>query len=472
MKMRWTKVLILFIAVFLLSGCRIRVVMDPALADQKLRELSTPISSSEPEMPPDTTEPTAPEENTSAPETTVPVETAPPPTAPPSTRPPESSEPPTVTNPPESARPSAPVETVAPTQPIQPVPGPNVDPSGTQTDESGGENDDSAETPTDDPNAPLFPDIIEEEETDATEALEETLAVGLTVTFDPNGGESGTVTTVVTRGETYGVLPRPEWRGRSFLGWWTDPADGDPITSETVVTAQTDHRLYAHWSEPAGIILNFDGNGGRVKSRDSRLELKIGEPIGEMPVPVREGYNFIGWWTEPEGGAVLTPETSFETDGERTVYAHWEYDPLAFWTFTLQNKTQQIYLCQQSPVYLETADHTTQMICPLITDTGSYNIAAYLETPETTDDWVMAKNPAVIIKCVSSMAEAETVRAAAALRFPDKPVLIARQDALNAGPAGLYARIALAKYLYGDWYTDVDLTVVAAELGLTEIPLF
>ena len=187
-------------------------------------------------------------------------------------------------------------------------------------------------------------------------------------------------------------------------------------------------------------------------------------------MPIREGYGFLGWWTAPEGGVQLTEETVFEDDADRTAYAHWEYDPLAFWTFTLQNKTQQIYLCQQAPVYLELSDHVTQIVCPLITDTGSYNAAAYLQTPETTDDWVEAKNPTVIVRCVNSMAEAETARAAVAARFPDKPVRIVRLDALSSGPAGIYARLALAKYLYGDWYTDVDLTVVAAELGLTEAP--
>ena len=37
-------------------------------------------------------------------------------------------------------------------------------------------------------------------------------------------------------------------------------------------------------------------------------------------------------------------------------------------------------------------------------------------------------------------------------------------------PAGLYARLALAKALYGDWYVDVDLETVASELGILQIP--
>ena len=34
----------------------------------------------------------------------------------------------------------------------------------------------------------------------------------------------------------------------------------------------------------------------------------------------------------------------------------------------------------------------------------------------------------------------------------------------------LYAKLALAKRLYGDWYTDVDLAKAAQELNISSIP--
>lgn len=35
----------------------------------------------------------------------------------------------------------------------------------------------------------------------------------------------------------------------------------------------------------------------------------------------------------------------------------------------------------------------------------------------------------------------------------------------------LYAKLALAKQLYGDWYTDVDLVKAAQELNVRSIPI-
>ena len=539
--MRKPGILIITVALILFCcACRIRVVKDPMLADQKLRLAETHQSISEPAeetasptSPPAETE-TAPE-TTNSPETTLQPETdppestispetsddpteppPPPPTSPPppptteappatvqppttltepeSETPPVSTEPtaPATTAPPETAEPpessqpaesSAPTETNAPTEPTapesendtpEPQPGPGdgpADPSAPVSDQPGEEPDPSAD-PTDDTDAPSIPEIIQEEETEATEELDETQTTGILVTFDPNGGESAVVTTVVMVGEPYGVLPGAQWRGRSFDGWWTEPAGGVHVTADTIVTTETDHTLFAHWIQTQGFVLTFDGNGGRVKSKEARLQLRAGEPIGNMPVPVREGWDFLGWWTEPEGGGQIFPETAFDTEIDRTAYAHWEYNPIEYWTFTLQNKTQQIYLCQQEPVYLEIADHMTQIVCPLITDTGSCNIAAYLNSPETTDDWVEAKNPAVILRCVSSMEEADAAYTAMSGRFPGRAILIVKTDALGSGPSGIYARLALAKYLYGDWYTDVDLTVVAAELSLDVLPIY
>ena len=514
MKKPAIRLLLPIVAILLLAGCRVRVVGDPALADENLRRLSAEVpptdaaAPTEPstEAPEETrttaesteapTESTEPPTTEPEPETTeTPTETTPPATPPPTEPEPPTTEPPVTTAPPETEPEppvtTAPVETEPPeptlpmqTEPAAPEPtdplAPESPPQSQEPEQPGPtENlpDDTGsggvpggET-TDDPDAPPVPEIPEVEETGGAGALEERPSLGITVTFDPNGGESGVMTTVVRTGEPYGVLPGAQWRGRLFDGWWTDPEAGSRITAGTMVTAEEDHVLYAHWSEPQGFIVTFDGNGGRVKSRDAKLQLLPGNPIGSLPTPIREGYDFLGWWTEPENGAQVTPETVFETETDRTLYAHWQYNAAAFWSFTLTNKTQQIYLCQQIPIYLEVEDHLTQIQCGLITDTGSYNVAAYLETPETTDDWVAAKNPSVILRCVSSMAEAETARAAMQQRFPEKTVYIVQTEALGSGPLGLYARLALAKRLYPDWYVDVDLERAARELGVTMQPI-
>lgn len=44
-----------------------------------------------------------------------------------------------------------------------------------------------------------------------------------------------------------------------------------------------------------------------------------------LPVPTREGYKFLGWFTEKEGGVQVTTENVFESND--TIYAHWEKEP-------------------------------------------------------------------------------------------------------------------------------------------------
>ena len=38
--------------------------------------------------------------------------------------------------------------------------------------------------------------------------------------------------------------------------------------------------------------------------------------------PVREGYLFDGWFTEPDGGKEVTTDTRFTSDTK--LYAHWD----------------------------------------------------------------------------------------------------------------------------------------------------
>lgn len=63
----------------------------------------------------------------------------------------------------------------------------------------------------------------------------------------------------------------------------------------------------------------FDGNGGTVSPdhgvTDGEHRLKA------LPVPEWAGHTFTGWFTEPDGGQEITPETEMTDTG--TAYAHW-----------------------------------------------------------------------------------------------------------------------------------------------------
>ena len=86
----------------------------------------------------------------------------------------------------------------------------------------------------------------------ATEPFEEEnystayLVIGVTVTFDPNGGSVNNGTKSVLDGTAVGAMPIPTRSKYVFDGWYTDPDDGVIVTPSTIVHGTT--RYYAHWT--------------------------------------------------------------------------------------------------------------------------------------------------------------------------------------------------------------------------------
>lgn len=72
-----------------------------------------------------------------------------------------------------------------------------------------------------------------------------------TVTFNPNGNDAqvDVTTKKVINGLKYNQLPTPTRTNHRFDGWFTTPTGGTKVTADTVVSATTDHTLYAHWTD-------------------------------------------------------------------------------------------------------------------------------------------------------------------------------------------------------------------------------
>lgn len=123
-----------------------------------------------------------------------------------------------------------------------------------------------------------------------------------------------------TSGEPFGPLPTPVKAGYIFDGWWTEKEGGTEITSDMIVLE--DATYYAHWieGEPAYTII-FDANGGTVSPGTKTVE--VGQPYGELPEPVKEGYTFAGWYTSRYGGNRIEPGYTVGTAQDQTLYAHW-----------------------------------------------------------------------------------------------------------------------------------------------------
>lgn len=68
-----------------------------------------------------------------------------------------------------------------------------------------------------------------------------------------------------------------------------------------------------------GYTVTLDANGGTVKP-DS-VSVQYGMAVGQLPVPVREGYTFDGWYDE--NGAQYTEDTIYAIAGDATLTARW-----------------------------------------------------------------------------------------------------------------------------------------------------
>ena len=187
-------------------------------------------------------------------------------------------------------------------------------------------------------------------------------------------------------GQPLGELPVMQMEGGTFLGWYTDPVDGELVTEKTVPTE--DITLYPHWemavytvsfetailhiphggfitefpeytqegyrlvgwatsegieitgSTPitsdlilypqwkvAGAILTLDPKGGELS--ETQIEVFYGETYGKLPTPTREGYVFQGWRL---GGQVITADAIVEITEDHTAVAIWgKEEPKADW---------------------------------------------------------------------------------------------------------------------------------------------
>ena len=79
------------------------------------------------------------------------------------------------------------------------------------------------------------------------------------------------------------------------------------------------------------VYVTLDAQGGSVSV--DKVPLKFYDqssgrirPDGNLPIPEKEGYAFMGWYTEPEGGRQMTQYDDFEN--AITLYAQWSPDAL------------------------------------------------------------------------------------------------------------------------------------------------
>ncbi|MBQ9521419.1 MAG: InlB B-repeat-containing protein [Oscillospiraceae bacterium] len=69
----------------------------------------------------------------------------------------------------------------------------------------------------------------------------------------------------------------------------------------------------------------FDANGGSVSP--TQKDVTNGQRYGDLPAPNWQYHDFLGWFTDRDGGTQITPDTTVNLSDNQTLYAHWTYVP-------------------------------------------------------------------------------------------------------------------------------------------------
>ncbi|MBP3283875.1 MAG: InlB B-repeat-containing protein, partial [Clostridia bacterium] len=168
------------------------------------------------------------------------------------------------------------------------------------------------------------PEVPETMPTENTICVAQWNANSYTVTFNANGGETAIPESqTVTYGEAYGPLATTSREGYKFDGWYTAVEGGSKITAASVVTAVTNHTLYAYWMVNQYTI-TFDTVGG---TEVAPITQDYGTTVTAPENPTKPGYTFEGW-------DKTIPSTM--PAANMTITAIWEKDNSKWHTVTFE----------------------------------------------------------------------------------------------------------------------------------------
>jgi uncharacterized repeat protein (TIGR02543 family) len=69
------------------------------------------------------------------------------------------------------------------------------------------------------------------------------------------------------------------------------------------------------------VTVTFDAQGGTVNPADAAVA--FGAAYGALPTPARDGYDFAGWWTDADSGALMSTGTVMSAVASHTLHARW-----------------------------------------------------------------------------------------------------------------------------------------------------
>lgn len=142
-----------------------------------------------------------------------------------------------------------------------------------------------------------------------------------TVTFELNYPDAPAAEKVtVTENAAIGTPAEPKREGYRFDGWYTQ-AEGGEAFEFSGSSATGNLTLYAHWTQVFTVLFDFNYENA---PQGKAVQVDAGTAISSSAAPsaIRDGYRFVAWYAQAEGGEAYSFDTPVTQD--LTLYAHWE----------------------------------------------------------------------------------------------------------------------------------------------------
>ncbi len=144
------------------------------------------------------------------------------------------------------------------------------------------------------------------------------------------------VTPDETQESGYRVLSSQLYDGtRTYVVRVTAPVHPgfEPDVQYQTVTLTQDEQTVTFVYTPVIYYAYFNANGGTVDVESKQLA--YGAEYGELPVATRDGYSFLGWFSDATGGEQIIPDTIVTINYVENLYAHWS--DIERYTFTFDS---------------------------------------------------------------------------------------------------------------------------------------
>ena len=214
-----------------------------------------------------------------------------------------------------------------------------------------------------------------------------------TITFNTLGGGEIDSLDVPINESMNENFPVPVKSGDTFLGWTT--ASGELIYPNTII--ESDMELYAFYEQQKLIIFH-----PLVDNTVIIRTVPNGGTIEDIPIPIKEGHQFNGWYTIDGVGPLTSSSQIFQN---YVLYATWDAEATIVFDSTGGSLVDPISIplnttIDEIPIPTKTDSEflgwfTKERYGPLTSDmiiSGSYNLHAIWATKKT-----IANSPALIL---------------------------------------------------------------------------